>query len=126
MRKPPTLATRTGQRSRSNTSKHAHLYRLSRWRKASEAFRSTPEGALCRPCQARGRIVPSALTDHVVPHRGDLTLFWSPSNWQGMCWSCHSAKSRADVTGKPHHVRGCDPSGIPLDPSHFWHRNSDA
>ena len=115
--------------SRPSTTRWGHLYRLSRWKKASEAFRASPEGALCIDCKAQGKIVPSEVTDHIVPHSGDLDLFWDPANWAPRCWSCHSVKSRADEfearTGKIQLRKGCDAHGIPLDPRSHWHQERD-
>ena len=31
--------------------------------------------------------------DHIIPHRGDMQLFWDVANWQGLCKSCHSKKT---------------------------------
>ncbi|TIX74642.1 MAG: HNH endonuclease, partial [Mesorhizobium sp.] len=31
------------------------------------------------------------VVDHVKPHRGDMRLFWSRSNWQPLCTPCHSS-----------------------------------
>ncbi|MCS0494336.1 HNH endonuclease [Ancylobacter sp. MQZ15Z-1] len=44
----------------------------------------------CRRCGA-----PSKVVDHVIPHRGDRKLFWSRSNWQPLCTSCHSRAKQA-------------------------------
>ena len=30
--------------------------------------------------------------DHIIPHRGDMKLFWDESNWQALCESCHDHK----------------------------------
>jgi 5-methylcytosine-specific restriction protein A len=38
-------------------------------------------------------------TDHIVPHRGDMKLFWDPKNWQGLCDSCHSYKTAVEDGG---------------------------
>lgn len=58
-----------------------------RWDRASKQFlRSHP---LCRGCDAVGRIEPSTLTDHVIPHRGDLARFWDRAWWQASCKWCH-------------------------------------
>jgi 5-methylcytosine-specific restriction endonuclease McrA len=107
-----------------STTKFQHLYDSPRWRAASKAFRSRPENALCIDCKARGLIVASAHTDHIVPHHGDLKLFWDPANWAPRCTGCHSSKTRADEvearTGKRPLRRGCDASGFPLDPRHPW------
>jgi 5-methylcytosine-specific restriction endonuclease McrA len=59
----------------------------SRWDKASLRFlRRNP---VCRCCRARGKPVPSKVTDHIVPHGGDQLLFWDEHNWQPACKWCH-------------------------------------
>jgi 5-methylcytosine-specific restriction enzyme A len=121
-RRPPTLRTRPP--SRRSTTRHGSLYRKAAWTKASKAFRDSPEGCLCVDCKALGKIVRSEVTDHIVPHNGDLALFWDRSNWAGRCWSHHSEKSRADQTGNPRRIKGgCDPSGMPVDPGHPWRQS---
>lgn len=44
-------------------------------------------------CTAKGITVPAEakVVDHKIPHRGDMTLFWDSSNWQGLCTTCHSS-----------------------------------
>jgi 5-methylcytosine-specific restriction protein A len=46
-------------------------------------------------CYDEGRTKAAYQVDHVVPHRGDTSLFWDRSNWQSLCRSCGAAKSRA-------------------------------
>jgi len=59
-----------------------------RWRKVSKLWLDEePARAWC------GCGAPATLVDHIVPHRGDVELFWDESNWQGMCESCHNAKT---------------------------------
>jgi 5-methylcytosine-specific restriction protein A len=49
-------------------------------------------------CYDEGRITPTYQVDHVVPHRGDMRLFWDEeNNWQSLCASCGSRKSRAGL-----------------------------
>lgn len=31
---------------------------------------------------------PAQVLDHIVPHKGDKTLFWDSANWQGLCEWC--------------------------------------
>src|ERR1700692_4646638 len=31
-----------------------------------------------------GRIYAAEVVDHIIPHRGDMKLFWDPANWQGL------------------------------------------
>ncbi len=58
-----------------------------RWRRARAHYlRDHP---LCCCCKANGRIVASSVVDHIEPHRGDMVMFWKPSNWQALCKACH-------------------------------------
>lgn len=57
-----------------------------KWRQASQSFlRHYPR---CNACGAAATVV-----DHVVPHRGDMQLFWDKGNWQPLCASCHGRKT---------------------------------
>jgi hypothetical protein len=65
---------------------------------------------------------PAKVVDHIVPHRGDMSLFWDRANWQSLCANCHSSyKQRLEKSGRE---AGCDVSGRPLDPRHHWNRRS--
>ena len=49
-------------------------------------------------CYDKGRITPAYQVDHVVPHRQDPVLMWdSENNWQSLCASCGSRKSKAGL-----------------------------
>lgn len=49
-------------------------------------------------CHEEGRTTAATQTDHVVPHKGDLGLFWdSQGNWQSLCASCGARKSQAGL-----------------------------
>jgi 5-methylcytosine-specific restriction protein A len=69
----------------------AHRGYGGRWRRARLAFLT--RHPLCASCQALRRVVPATVVDHLVPHRGDQRLFWDKRNWQGLCKSCHDAKT---------------------------------
>ena len=63
-----------------------------KWQKASKAFLAQPENRHCA-CGC-GRV--ADMVDHIVPHRGDMKLFWRRSNWQPMASSpCHSSRKQA-------------------------------
>lgn len=65
-------------------------------------------------------VVAATVVDHIIPHRGDETLFWDPINHQALCAPCHnSAKQREERgRGKP----GCNIDGVPMDAKHHWHK----
>lgn len=51
---------------------------------------------LCVNCMKKGRYVMATDVDHIIPHRGDMKLFWDSSNWQALCHSCHSLKTNLE------------------------------
>lgn len=96
---------------------HKRLYG-SKWQKAREFYlRKHP---LCADHEKRGQLVQGNVVDHIVPHKGDLTLFWNSNNWQTLCEHCHNShKKRIEMSGKQ---VGCDVNGLPLDANHHWNR----
>lgn len=90
-----------------------------RWRKRRDAqLRLHP---LCRLCMdVDGRVVPATVADHITPHRGDPMLFAGPL--QSLCAHHHNSwKQQIEKFGR---VRGCDITGMPLDPMHPWNREA--
>lgn len=70
------------------------IYQNSAWRKSSLAFRA--DNPLCAQCLANGLVAAARCVDHIEPHRGNLDLFWDPTNWQSLCKQCHNAKSQGE------------------------------
>lgn len=78
-----------------------------RWEAAAKRFKGKYPLCGMRPgdlapvmsrCHDQGRVVPAFQVDHVVPHKGDEALFWDEeNNWQSLCASCGSRKSRAGL-----------------------------
>ena len=66
----------------------------SRWRKARKRFLAAHP--LCVECMKEGRYVKATDVDHVIPFRGDMSLFWDESNWQALCHRHHSMKTRRE------------------------------
>ena len=91
------------------------------WQLARRGFLA--EHPLCAYCIKSGRTAAATVVDHVVPHKGDLTLFWDRSNWQPLCKRCHDAVKQREEAGV---VAGCDASGAPLDPHSHWHLPSSS
>lgn len=68
-----------------------------RWQQASAGWlRSHP---LCVHCERAGLVVAATEVDHIVPHKGDMTIFWDNTNWQSLCNSCHSTKTATEDGG---------------------------
>ena len=92
------------------------LYNNRRWRKLRAA--QLDREPLCRMCRDRGRATVATVCDHVIPHKGDLHLFWT-GPFQSLCKTCHdSAKAIEEGRGV---VVGCTADGRPLDPQSHWH-----
>jgi 5-methylcytosine-specific restriction enzyme A len=93
----------------------SHLYARRDWRIArAEYLRKHP---LCVMCQSIGRVTAANVVDHVAPHKGNMLLFWSKANWQGLCAHHHnSTKHHHEATPNV----GCDEHGNPHAPNHAW------
>lgn len=64
---------------------------------------------LCRFCRSKGVITQADTVDHIVPHKGNMDLFFSLENLQSLDKACHSsAKQRLEKSGE----FGCDENGI--------------
>lgn len=51
---------------------------------------------LCIRCNNLGYIKPAKDVDHVIPHKGDLNLFYDMNNLQSLCKSCHTWKTNKE------------------------------
>jgi 5-methylcytosine-specific restriction protein A len=76
------------------------LYNTRRWRTIRvNHLRANP---LCVSCLREGRTVPGRVADHVVPHNGDVSLFYDESNLQTLCdfttkYNCHGKKTAKEA-----------------------------
>lgn len=85
---------------------YRRLYKTKRWEHTTQVnlrryprCGDRPPGAPMTDdsqCRAQGKVVAAKVTDHIIPHRGDLKLFWSPTNRQSLCWSCSGVKSQRE------------------------------
>jgi 5-methylcytosine-specific restriction endonuclease McrA len=63
------------------------------------------------PVCVRCNVNVSQVADHVIPHRGDWSLFTDlDNNVRGMCKPCHDAKTANEDGGFGHAGRAYDPS----------------
>lgn len=67
----------------------------SKWR--AERARFLRHNPLCAECLRHGRVTPATVVDHIIPHRGDMTLFWDQNNWQPLCKQCHDKKTGREM-----------------------------
>lgn len=62
-----------------------------KWQAARLAY--LHEHPLCRLHEQQGQTVAALVVDHIIPHKGDLKLFWDRKNWQPLCKECHDRKT---------------------------------
>ncbi len=58
-----------------------------RWRKGRLGYLA--KHPLCVAHLAGGKTEAATVVDHIVPHGGDMLLFWDSANWQALCKFCH-------------------------------------
>jgi 5-methylcytosine-specific restriction enzyme A len=61
------------------------------WYVASKEY--LKQNPLCVDCIDEGIRSPSQCTDHEIPHKGDMALFWDRSNWRARCKHHHDVKT---------------------------------
>jgi 5-methylcytosine-specific restriction protein A len=69
----------------------------SKWSKESKYFLAM--NPWCAECLKKGIYTAATETDHIIPHKGNLKLFWDRNNWQPLCHSCHSKKTATEDGG---------------------------
>jgi 5-methylcytosine-specific restriction endonuclease McrA len=77
--------------SRNGKAEWHELYNSPEWRAYSKDFRI--RNPLCIDCLENNVATPTEVTDHIKPHRGDLQLFWDPTNHAPRCKRCHDRKT---------------------------------
>ena len=90
----PLKADRRSAEARS----YRHWYWTAQWRAIAKAqLRDEP---LCRYCAKAGKVTPATVCDHVVPHKGDIGLFWNIENLQSLCSQHHNgSKAMEEARG---------------------------
>jgi 5-methylcytosine-specific restriction enzyme A len=71
---------------------------------------------LCRFCKKEGRVVAARHVDHIIPHKGDVHLFWDEGNIQSLCVTCHNkVKKQIEING---YTTIIGEDGYPMDDNH--------
>jgi 5-methylcytosine-specific restriction endonuclease McrA len=92
------------------------LYGSSRWRAISK--RHLDLNPLCAPCLLSQKETGANTVHHKIPHKGDVSLFFDPSNLESVCPSCHSGIKRMEENHG--YSQACGADGLPLDANHPW------
>ena len=74
------------------------LYKTREWRQL-RAWQLAHH-PMCVFCLDVGNVTAATVADHRVNHKGDLSLFYDPTNLQSLCASCHSSTKQSLDNGK--------------------------
>ena len=79
-------------------------------------------------CMKRGRLVRANTVDHVVSINAGGHPFPTLDELMSCCASCHNSKTNAvdRKEGRGIAYKGCDASGLPIDPSHPFYGSKSA
>ena len=72
---------------------------------------------LCQLCGCiciEGHPLKKPVCDHIVPHRGDVELYYDMDNLQTLCASCHSRDKQREEAADLHKKPKFDKSGWPI------------
>ena len=120
---PPCFRMRLGffMNRSSSAVEYRKMYMTKRWRilrdqvLARDEYKCQRNG--CGKFLMPGRNHPrSAVVHHLQPHKGDHGLFYSLSNLQAVCWTCHSGQIQSEEALGYDKAIGED--GWPTDPAH--------
>jgi 5-methylcytosine-specific restriction protein A len=84
---------KTKQYEQNRNTEWQHLYG-SKWQHARKSFLS--QHPLCAECLKGGTTKAANVVDHIIPHKGNINIFWNVSNWQSLCKRCHDKKTATE------------------------------
>ena len=84
---------------------YRRLYKTAKWRRIREA--QLMRQPLCEWCLESETVEPATEVHHKVPHRGDLSLFWS-GPFISTCKPCHASRGQREDLGQRVVTYGAD------------------
>ena len=85
-----------GAEARKTSTQRGYGYR---WQRASAAWLLAHPIAVDWFGDHKGVIYAAEVVDHIIPHKGDMKLFWDPDNWQGLTKTDHDRKTAVEDGG---------------------------
>ena len=70
------------------------MYQSVRWKTRRRLI--LKQRPFCVECKKKNRLVFAEVIDHIIPHKGNWTLFLDPDNLQPLCRKCHGIKSQKE------------------------------
>jgi 5-methylcytosine-specific restriction protein A len=96
---------------------HDPLYDRARWKRLAAHHRRVEP--VCRMCRADGITMAVEVIDHVIPHRGNLNLFFDSNNLQALCSHHHSGAKQREEVGSVVIDKTIGADGWPTSPQHY-------
>jgi 5-methylcytosine-specific restriction protein A len=78
------------------------FYDSTAWRKCRKAYLGAHP--LCVDCERKGKLTPATEVHHVTPRKQDDELAFAWANFEGLCKSCHSRKTRRENASTDRHT----------------------
>jgi 5-methylcytosine-specific restriction endonuclease McrA len=94
-----------------------YLYNTSKWRKIRKNHMA--HNPLCIMCEARGKIILATICDHIIPHKGNVDLFYS-GPFQSLC-KLHHDSTKQKSERRQINIGG-DINGQPIDNRSHWYK----
>lgn len=71
-----------------------------RWQQTSKGYLRAHPLCQCPDClEGKIRLRVATVVDHIIPHDGDMAVFWDRDNWQAMNKHCHDSKTAREDGG---------------------------
>jgi 5-methylcytosine-specific restriction protein A len=102
MNKAPTMSSFRPKLKDNRPSAHKRGYG-SRWRRIRRNHLAGEP--LCRECRKMNKITAATIVDHIIPHKGDMVLFYAPDNRQSLCKTHHDIKTATEDGGFGHKMK---------------------
>ena len=87
-------------KERGNAATRGYNYR---WQKERAAY--LMRNPLCIECMKTDEITTAAVVDHIIPHKGNMKLFWDTSNWQPLCVFHHNQKTAKEMHNDKRNIK---------------------
>ncbi|NGO63944.1 HNH endonuclease [Rhizobium daejeonense] len=84
-------------KSRADSAAWQHLYKSIRWKRIRES--QLAHEPLCRMCLEAEDVTVATICDHVIPHKGNIGLFYG-GPFQSLCKYHHDSTKHKEEAGK--------------------------
>lgn len=91
------VKVKAAESSRESSTARGYGYK---WQQARKMFLLAHPLCQCPDClEGKVQLRIATVVDHIIPHKGDMALFWDQNNWQSMSKPCHDKKTATEDGG---------------------------